>query len=205
MATLAPSLATFRAEVNARFPRRDKSSDGWIGDPAHQNRPSDHNPGARDLVHAFDLDEDLDGNQVDTGAELQWLVNHIVARRDPRVSYLIYEGRMWRSYDKPGIPAWTPAVYTGVNAHRKHLHISILSTVAAEQDTSPWLPQEDDMTEAELRIELERGPSRRLIKDIATGAGVDALRERTDDHPERGAWRGLFKEIIREVLAEPRG
>lgn len=198
---LAPSLVAFRSEVNARWPNRDKSSDGWIGDTAHATRPSDHNPGARDLVHAFDLDEDLNGDQSDAGPELQWLVNHLVKVRDPRVSYLIYEGRMWRSYSKPGIPAWTPAPYTGINAHRHHLHISILSTVAAEQDTRPWLPQEDDMTIDELLKALQRGPVRDEFKEITQGAGLDALRAKTETRPDRGAWRAEIEAIVREVLA----
>ena len=44
--TLAPSLVHARAEVNAGWPGRDKTSDGWIGDTAHQSTGSDHNPGA---------------------------------------------------------------------------------------------------------------------------------------------------------------
>lgn len=156
MATLAPSLAAFRSEANARYPNRDKSSDGWIGDTAHSTRPSDHNPGARDLVHAYDLDEDLDGNGTDAGAELQWMVNHIVARRDRRVSYLIYEGRMWRSYPTSSVPAWAPAPYSGTNAHRKHLHVSILSTVTAEQDTGPWLIAGEDIMTPAQEAKLDR-------------------------------------------------
>jgi len=153
MAVLAPSLVALRNEINARYPNRDKSSDGWIGDAAHASRQSDHNPDARGIVHALDIDEDLDGNPADAGAELQWLVDHLVAKRDRRVSYIIYEGRMWRSYAKPGIPAWTPAKYTGANPHTKHVHISILSTPEAEQDTSPWLPNGgDDMGAAELKL-----------------------------------------------------
>lgn len=137
---LAPSLVAYRAEVNARYPNRDRTSDGWIGDAAHSARTSDHNPGARNLVHAYDLDEDLDGDGTDRGAELAWLAEHLRTTRDARVKYVIYEGRMFASYHSVNGPAWQWRPYSGVNAHRKHLHLSILSTVAAEQDTSPWLP-----------------------------------------------------------------
>jgi len=170
---LAASLAALRSEANTRYPGRDKTSDGWIGDTSHAARASDHNPDrsraakarrVEGIVRAYDLDEDLDGTRADHGAELQFLVNHIVAARDPRVAYLIYEGRIWRSYAKPGIPAWTPAHYSGINDHLHHLHVSILHTAAAENDTRPWFPsvadkppippvhQEDDDMPATKRI-----------------------------------------------------
>lgn len=140
MATLAPSLEQLRTEVDARWPGRDTGSDGWIGDPAHQDRPSDHNPGDRGLVHALDIDEDVDGTDDEAGAELLAVADWIRLRHDPRVKYLIYEARMFSSYDHAEGPAWTWRPYRGVNLHRRHLHVSVLSTVAAEQDRRPWLP-----------------------------------------------------------------
>jgi hypothetical protein len=134
---LAPSLVAFRSEVNARWPQRDKTSDGWIGDAAHSGRVSDHNPGARDLVHAFDTDEDLDGNPADGGPDAWPIVAQLIENRDPRVKYLIYEGRIISGNLGPSPWQWRP--YTGTNAHRHHVHLSILSTVEAEQDTSAWL------------------------------------------------------------------
>ena len=41
---LAPSLVALRNGVNAKFPKRDKKSDGWIGDPTH-SKPSPHGEG----------------------------------------------------------------------------------------------------------------------------------------------------------------
>lgn len=137
--SLAPSLAAFRAEVNARWPQRDKASDGWIGDQAHQSRVSDHNPGARDLVHAFDTDEDLDGNRGDNGRDAWVIAEHLRLVRDPRIKYVIYEGHMFSSYASQGYSPWVWRPYSGTNAHRKHIHLSIHSTIAAEQDTSSWL------------------------------------------------------------------
>jgi len=143
---LAPSLVQYRNEVNARWPQRDKASDGWIGDTSHQARPSDHNPdystaakarGVYGIVRAFDTDEDLDGNRTDSGPDAWPIVEQIFANRDPRVRYLIYEGRIIAGDAGPSPWQWRP--YTGANAHRHHIHLSILSTAAAESDTTPWL------------------------------------------------------------------
>src|SRR5690606_29069239 len=56
---LAPSLVKLRDLINQNWPNRDKSSDGWIGDPSHQARKSDHNPdySAGGVVRAIDVDE----------------------------------------------------------------------------------------------------------------------------------------------------
>ena len=55
---LAPSLAQLRREINARWPNRDKSTDGSVGDLSHAARASDHNPNSRRSVNAIDIDED---------------------------------------------------------------------------------------------------------------------------------------------------
>ena len=120
---LAPSLAQLRREINTRWPSRDKTSDGTIGDAAHSARASDHNPNSRGSVNAIDIDED--------GIDAWGLVALLIA--DPRVYYVIYEGRIWqRKY------GFVPRPYSGINAHRKHVHVSIIQSVAAEQNTTPW-------------------------------------------------------------------
>ena len=120
---LSPSLAQLRREINTRWPSRDKTSDGTIGDAAHSARASDHNPNSRGSVNAIDIDED--------GIDAWGLVALLIA--DPRVYYVIYEGRIWQR--KHG---FVPRPYTGINAHRKHVHVSIIQSVAAEQNTTPW-------------------------------------------------------------------
>jgi hypothetical protein len=50
-----------RLQVDDSYPDRDKSSDGWIGDTSHKARRSDHNPDAKGIVRAIDIDRDLSG------------------------------------------------------------------------------------------------------------------------------------------------
>ena len=61
MAKLVKGGVTLRDQVNKRFPKRKKDSDGWIGDAQHAARgdQSDHNPDANGWVHAIDIDKDL--------------------------------------------------------------------------------------------------------------------------------------------------
>src|SRR6187431_1563394 len=47
---LAKALEELRGEVNAKWPNRDKSSDGSVGDLSHQARKSDPNPNSAGVV-----------------------------------------------------------------------------------------------------------------------------------------------------------
>lgn len=125
---LSPSLARAREEANRIAPHRSKRSDGTIGDPAHAARASDHNPGARNRVHALDLTHDP-ANGWDVGERFEQLRRN----QDRRVKYLIFDRRIASAERGWG---WRP--YTGSNPHTTHGHISIWSTVAAETDTRPW-------------------------------------------------------------------
>lgn len=133
---LAPSLDELRTEINNKYPKRDKSSDGWIGDTSHAARPSDHNPdwSAGGLVRAIDVD-----NNGAVG-ELTPLVKDVLAAAigDPRVWYVIWNRKIYsRTY------GWKPRAYTGTNPHDHHVHISILHTAAAAASRVPWLTKEN--------------------------------------------------------------
>lgn len=123
---LAPSLATFRATINEQFPKRDKSSDGWIGNAAHAKTTSEHNPDAKGCVHAIDVD--VDDN--DPGRDLR---REILAAAigHKAVWYVISNGIIYsRTHN------WAARKYTGSNPHFTHVHISILLSDAAESDTT---------------------------------------------------------------------
>lgn len=112
---IAPSLDDLRDEVNAEWPNRDKASDGWIGDPSHQARVSDHNPDYADggIVRALDIDKD--------GINVDRVLNAVC--HDSRTSYVIWNYRIW------GGSRWRK--YEGRNKHTKHVHVSIKHTSAA--------------------------------------------------------------------------
>lgn len=133
---LAPSLVKLRDEINAEWPHRDKLSDGWIGDKAHQARVSDHNPDSRGMVHAIDVDND--------GVDVDLIVNTCIS--DPRINYVIWNRRIWSR-----VRNFVPIKYTGSSPHTEHIHISILHTSNAESSTKDWfdeMPSADDIAKA---------------------------------------------------------
>lgn len=152
---LAPSLVVLRDEINALYPRRDKASDGWLGDAAHQARPSSHNPNAEGVVRA--LDTDIDDN--DPGHDLRAEILR-AAIGDPRVWYVISNGVIYSRTH-----GFEPRAYTGPNGHFHHVHVSLIEERWAWLDTSPWINREDDdMPNYRDWPEEDR---RALAKDVA--------------------------------------
>jgi hypothetical protein len=117
-----PAAIAVLRQATAISPLRMKASDGLLPSNAHlkQSPTSDHNTGlAVDLTH--DPKNGIDC--VDIFEKL---------KEDKRVKYLIFKGQIW-SKEKSKLGNRR---YTGINAHNKHLHISIESTMGS--DTSPW-------------------------------------------------------------------
>jgi hypothetical protein len=168
---LAPCLVELFEEADRRKPTRSRVSDGSIGDLAHSTRESDHNP-ADGWVTAGDLDDD--GDSADLGVRL--LRQHLVASTDPRVKYLIHEGTIWKAYENRGLPAWTPQPYTGVNAHAKHLHVSVWNTAEARDDLSPWWPtdEEDELNDADKQWIAQQFDAHRKWVRAELGTGDEA-------------------------------
>lgn len=131
---LIPALAQLRSEVNARFPKRDKASDGWIGDASHSARKSSHNP---DYAHGGAvraIDIDVDDNDPNRNLRLQVID---AAKGDPRVWYIISNGIIWSRTH-----GWRALRYTGSNQHYKHVHISAVEDQRQWTNTSRWLDPE---------------------------------------------------------------
>lgn len=121
---LCAAGVTLRNQINRKFPRRDKRSDGWIGDASHQATKSDHNPdwSAGGVVRAIDIDADLNprANNHALANELAESLRQIgLAGKDQRISYVIWNKRICSPRDNW---AWRP--YVGDNAHTHHIHVS---------------------------------------------------------------------------------
>lgn len=122
MSKATPAAIAVLRQATALKPNRKKASDGLLPSAAHmkQSPTSDHNTG-----YAVDLTHDPE-NGIDCVTIFEKL------KEDKRVKYLIFQGKIWaKNKAKLGNRR-----YTGTNAHNKHLHISIESTMGA--DTSPW-------------------------------------------------------------------
>lgn len=156
---LCAAGVALRDQVNLRWPERDRSSDGWIGDAAHAARRSDHNPDASGIVRAIDIDEDLLGVRDPDPGVANELADQLVAcgLRDDRLAYVIFEGRI-----ASRARGWRWVRYAGGNRHEGHLHVSF--TRAGDEDGRRF--------EVELlgrSLEFARG---------AAGPEVEALQRR---------------------------
>lgn len=122
MARLADSLKNLFAEIDAVWPNRDRRTDGWIGDKAHQQRQSDHNPDSRGIVHAIDIDKD--------GINPELVVEACISENRP-TSYVVWNRQIWSASKD-----FKPRKYTGSNPHTDHIHVSI--RYGSQWESSDW-------------------------------------------------------------------
>jgi hypothetical protein len=136
MARLVAGGVTLRDQVNKRWPKRDKRSDGWIGDKAHAGRQSDHNPDAQGLVRALDIDADLDPK--DPGAA-QRLANQIVAYAASgipganRIKYVVFNDQIASGTYANSMWQWRGSGY----GHLRHIHVSFSTKGENNAQTYP--------------------------------------------------------------------
>lgn len=176
---LAPSLKALFAEVDARWPKRDKSADGTLGDAAHASRASEHNPD-RDsdpmptgAVSAADITRD--------SAAMMTAVRKALVG-DKRVWYVIHDGKIWsRTHE------WEPRAYTGSNPHRGHLHVSLRQTKEAHDDTSSWGIAKGDVPEPDPTPD-------KVPPTLRRGAA--------DTHLTRTLQRFLFGKVVESGFAD---
>lgn len=134
---VAHSLLALRRQVDARAPRRNRASDGTIGNDDHANRNSDHNPWVRDEERGVVTAMDVTHDPV-KGCDAGKLAEAIVASRDRRVKYVIWNRRIANCAAIGGSAAWVWRDYRGSNPHNKHVHISVLPEKATYDDETEW-------------------------------------------------------------------
>lgn len=189
---LAASLDGLFNEVDKTWPKRDRRTDGWIGDSSHAARPSEHNPDDHGIVHAVDIDID--------GINVPRLLKALIGA-DP-VWYVIHNGKIWsRTY------GWAAKRYTGSNPHTGHIHVSIRSGHDAEQWAGRWL---GTVRRPAVR-NLRRGDSGADVRKWQKALGVEVdgsfgeLTERAVNRLKaRHGWAedGVIGPRVRKVLRE---
>lgn len=126
MAKLVAAGVTLRDQIDRRWPKRDKRSDGWIGDTAHKARVSDHNPDKRGYVFAIDVDENFGVGRWRNGKAAMNFANELLAYSrstlpgSDRVKYVVYENRIASGTYKSTWWRWRGKGY----GHTAHVHIS---------------------------------------------------------------------------------
>lgn len=202
---VARSLEVLRDQINAAFPRRNKASDGTIGDAAHATSVSDHNPDSVGVVRALDITHDPA-----SGCDIDRLTDELVASRDLRISYLIANGLI----TGPNY-GWVWARYDGDDPHTNHLHLSVVADGRAD-DPHPWsigaaTPGEDGAVISLIRwqgsphVFLTDGLTARWVRtdaemrDLATLAAEERISLAGGATPRVVARRELVGRIVGQV------
>lgn len=140
MAKLVPAGVTLRNQINSRYPGRDKRSDGWIGDSAHQSRRSDHNPDRNGWVHALDIDENMGKKgRWRNGRAARKLANQLrlYAKSglpgSDRIKYVVYEGKLTSGTYKSKWWTWRPGNW----GHYYHIHVSFTDKAQTDSRLFP--------------------------------------------------------------------
>lgn len=198
---LVPCLVHLRTQFNTIAPNRDKGADGWIGDKAHQQESSDHNPDETgrtpyedadniNEVHALDVDRDLGEDEYGQVLELADYVDEMYENHyqghDDRLQNIIYRGlvasRSW------GWTRWH--TYTGASKHFDHAHFSARYTTTQENDTKdfftmPITPAEFKKIAEMTADELEKRLALSKLGARTVGGTLNALADwGVQDHPE---------------------
>lgn len=136
MPTLCRAGVQLRKQIDQRWPKRDRRTDGWIGDRAHSSRISDHNPDKEGIVYAIDIDENMGKGSSRNGRTAKALANQLLGYAmsglpgSDRLKYVVYEDRIASGTYRSAWWKWRGKGY----AHYGHIHISF--TEAGKRDNS---------------------------------------------------------------------
>lgn len=181
-------------QINAWAPDRDKTSDGTIGDYAHTQEKSGHNP---DDTSAHNAEWDGDSDNVPevraididanfrNGISAQKLVDHIVGLKPSSVlRYVIYNRRIWEAKND-----WNDRPYDGASAHTEHIHFSGAYTDASDNNSTYnfRLEEIDTMTPDQFVSLLNNPDVRKALCNAVfntdnvvaapAGAGADSVKK----------------------------
>lgn len=134
---VASALLQLDQQLNTIAPQRNERSDGFVGDPDHQSRASDHNPWwvhlGQPYVTAGDWTHDPAG-----GLDCARLATALREGRDRRLKYVIWADQIMAGFGGPD--PWTWRAYRPHdphrNQHRHHLHLSVVP----DPRSLVWMP-----------------------------------------------------------------
>lgn len=155
---IAKSLVVLRNQINSAYPNRSTLSDGTIGDQAHSQVASDHNPNGYGVVCAMDIT-----HSPQTGFDAHALANNLVAHRHPNLKYVISNSRIAGAWT-----GWQWRQYNGVNPHSKHIHVSVgvgqdgQSDPGTYDDESSWAVGQSNNNKGEVMINDSDGEYLRI-------------------------------------------
>lgn len=176
----APACKKALSDATARWPKRNRASDGTCGDAAHAKRKSEHNPDASGYAHAFDLT-----NDPANGPDCDFLSKQVLS--DPRVLYVIWEGKIWKSRTR----AWE--VYRGPNPHNHHMHVSIKPNATHDVSPWPWTP----VPVLADPVAVKTTPP--VIGAVTLGEDIAELKPQTELIPEQKPGDQVFTPAPNEV------
>lgn len=186
MASKTAGLVNFTDQLTAAFPNRELP-DGWIGDEAHQDSTSSHNPddtkGSKPEwedadstadVRAVDVANDFGEPDVDG----QVVVDHLVVLPNlgSVIRYMIHDGLIYHVDND-----FAPDDYAGSNPHREHIHVTFAFTEAADDNTTYDYRFGEIMGLSSADKTWITGEIRRNLSEMLTGPLGDVIQRRMPD------------------------
>lgn len=162
-------LAKLIAQWKAKFPDAVVYT---IGDASHASRDSEHNPEPQGTEPGADYGEVdaadfMKGNGV-TAADLQELRDQLVAHRDARLWYVIWNHKITSSVTEP----WVERPYTGSDPHTGHVHVSVNDKF----DNNPASWKLEDEMYGTIPLDGKVTSAVKYGDDDAAHGGFDAVR-----------------------------
>lgn len=211
---LIPALKSLFAAFDQIAPKRDKASDGSIGDAAHRQEVSDHNADEEGSVPIHDADKVNEVHAIDVtsklnepGLTMEMIVQFLLARcrsgAEKRLRYIIYNRRIWSASS-----GWVQKAYTGASPHTEHAHFSASYTTSLEALTASWHLEDIPvaMTAADRSwVQAQNTALLTKIEDLLEGGavarGLRGQPNNLSDTERIALVQELFKRLPAELLA----